>query len=49
MAERAGLGDGKDKQGAGDGVKKSELPPEEFKDFLSTYDDTMWQHPDDEK
>ncbi len=25
------------------------MPPEEFKDFLSTYDETMWQYPDDEK
>ena len=30
-------------------MKKGELPPEEFRDFSQTYDETMWQHPDEEK
>jgi len=33
----------------GDVVNKRELPNHEFQDFLSTYDETMWQRPEEEK
>lgn len=33
----------------GDVVNKRELPNAEFQDFLSTYDETMWQRPEEEK
>lgn len=32
-----------------DGVNKRDLPNEEFKDFLQSYDETMWQRPEDEE
>lgn len=38
---------GQDKKG--DVVNKRELPNAEFQDFLSTYDETMWQRPEEEK
>lgn len=30
-------------------VNKRELPNSEFHDFLATYDETMWQRPEEEK
>ena len=38
---------GHDKKG-GDLVNKRELPNSEFQDFLQTYDETMWQRPEEE-
>ena len=46
----AGVGTGilgADKKG--DVVNKRELPNAEFQDFLSTYDETFWQRPEEEK
>lgn len=46
--ERAtNMNSGQDKKG-GDIGNKRELPNSEFQDFLLTYDETMWQHPEEE-
>ena len=46
MAERIAGNLGKEKQ---DQTNKRELPNHEFQDFLSVYDDTMWQKIEEEK
>jgi len=43
--ERA-IGNTKEKQG--DVVNKRELPNAEFQDFLMTYDESMWQRPEED-
>ena len=48
MAERIAGNLGKDKQER-DGTNKRELPNSEFQDFLSVYDETMWQKVEEEK
>ena len=48
MAERIAGNLGKDKQEK-DGANKRELPNHEFQDFLSVYDETMWQKVEEEK
>ena len=48
MADRIAGNLGKDKQEK-DGTNKRELPNHEFQDFLSVYDETMWQKAEEEK
>ena len=48
MAERITQNLGKEKE-ARDGTNKRELPNHEFQDFLSVYDETMWQKAEEEK
>jgi len=45
LMDRA-FGNTKEKQG--DVVNKRELPNSEFQDFLMTYDESMWQRPEED-